>query len=119
MTVPTVNTVITDSFFDVASCRHPVAVKMSTGRNGRALRGSCGWWRRWSHAVQLSQSAYAGVRSRHENAPKCTVRLLEDVSKLLKKLVGAGRFERPTPCAQGRCATGLRYAPTLKLLLSF
>ena len=32
--------------------------------------------------------------------------------KLLKKLVGAGRFERPTPCAQGRCATRLRYAPT-------
>ncbi len=26
-------------------------------------------------------------------------------------LVGAGRFERPTPCAQGRCATRLRYAP--------
>ena len=28
-------------------------------------------------------------------------------------LVGAGRFERPTPCAQGRCATRLRYAPTV------
>ena len=28
------------------------------------------------------------------------------------ELVGAGRFERPTPCAQGRCATRLRYAPT-------
>src|SRR5436309_127140 len=27
-------------------------------------------------------------------------------------VVGAGRFERPTPCAQGRCATRLRYAPT-------
>src|SRR5438552_8096248 len=33
-------------------------------------------------------------------------------SKLLTTLVGAGRFERPTPCAQGRCATRLRYAPT-------
>src|SRR5579885_237562 len=32
-------------------------------------------------------------------------------------LVGAGRFERPTPCAQGRCATRLRYAPTCKALL--
>ena len=32
--------------------------------------------------------------------------------KLLILLVGAGRFERPTPCAQGRCATRLRYAPT-------
>ncbi len=29
-----------------------------------------------------------------------------------RNLVGAGRFERPTPCAQGRCATRLRYAPT-------
>ena len=36
-------------------------------------------------------------------------------SKLLVSLVGAGRFERPTPCAQGRCATRLRYAPTLLL----
>ncbi len=36
-------------------------------------------------------------------------------------LVGAGRFERPTPCAQGRCATRLRYAPTLKdsLILNY
>src|SRR5579883_1792929 len=32
-------------------------------------------------------------------------------------LVGAGRFERPTPCAQGRCATRLRYAPTCTALL--
>ena len=31
-------------------------------------------------------------------------------------LVGAGRFERPTPCAQGRCATRLRYAPTFAAL---
>jgi hypothetical protein len=27
-------------------------------------------------------------------------------------LVGAARFELATPCAQGRCATRLRYAPT-------
>ena len=32
-------------------------------------------------------------------------------------MVGAGRFERPTPCAQGRCATRLRYAPTFVALL--
>jgi hypothetical protein len=32
-------------------------------------------------------------------------------------LVGAGRFERPTPCAQGRCATRLRYAPTCEASL--
>src|ERR1044071_4806493 len=28
-------------------------------------------------------------------------------------LVGATGFEPATPCAQGRCATRLRYAPTL------
>src|SRR5437870_7630655 len=28
-------------------------------------------------------------------------------------LVGARRFELPTPCAQGRCATRLRYAPSI------
>src|SRR5579871_6032046 len=28
-------------------------------------------------------------------------------------LVGARGFEPPTPCAQGRCATRLRYAPTV------
>ncbi len=27
-------------------------------------------------------------------------------------MVGARRFELPTPCAQGRCATRLRYAPS-------
>src|ERR1035438_10514714 len=32
--------------------------------------------------------------------------------KWLILLVGGGQFERPTPCAQGRCATRLRYAPT-------
>ena len=28
-------------------------------------------------------------------------------------MVGARRFELPTPCAQGRCATRLRYAPSM------
>src|ERR1019366_7534569 len=41
----------------------------------------------------------------------------ESGCKLLKTLVGAGRFERPTPCAQGRCATRLRYAPTFSASL--
>jgi hypothetical protein len=31
-------------------------------------------------------------------------------------LVGAARFELATPCAQGRCATRLRYAPTLSFI---
>jgi hypothetical protein len=30
--------------------------------------------------------------------------------------VGASRFERPTPCSQGRCATRLRHAPSLTQL---
>ena len=28
------------------------------------------------------------------------------------RVIGASRFERPTPCSQGRCATKLRYAPS-------
>jgi hypothetical protein len=32
------------------------------------------------------------------------------------EVVGATGFEPATPCAQGRCATRLRYAPTLKVL---
>src|SRR5205823_3078406 len=34
----------------------------------------------------------------------------------LRKVVGATGFEPATPCAQGRCATRLRYAPTLEIL---
>src|SRR2546422_6760725 len=37
-------------------------------------------------------------------------------SKIGLKVVGATGFEPATPCAQGRCATRLRYAPTLKIL---
>jgi hypothetical protein len=32
--------------------------------------------------------------------------------EIIIDLVGARGFEPPTPCAQGRCATRLRYAPT-------
>jgi len=32
--------------------------------------------------------------------------------RTMKRLVGAIGFEPTTPCAQGRCATRLRYAPT-------
>ena len=28
-----------------------------------------------------------------------------------REFIGASRFERPTPCSQGRCATRLRHAP--------
>src|ERR1700756_1231139 len=42
------------------------------------------------------------------------VRQIHKRSKTLRILVGAAGFEPATPCAQGRCATRLRYAPTLK-----
>src|SRR5439155_7472323 len=35
--------------------------------------------------------------------------------QVITNLVGARGFEPPTPCAQGRCATRLRYAPTNKV----
>src|ERR1700756_2046139 len=41
------------------------------------------------------------------------VRQIHKRSKTLRILVGAAGFEPVTPCAQGRCATRLRYAPTL------
>jgi hypothetical protein len=33
-----------------------------------------------------------------------------------RELVGARGFEPRTPCAQGRCATRLRYAPTVFII---
>ena len=33
-------------------------------------------------------------------------------------MVGAEGFEPPTLCSQSRCATRLRYAPTLPLIVS-
>ena len=41
------------------------------------------------------------------------VRQIHKRSKTLRILVGATGFEPATPCAQGRCATRLRYAPTV------
>jgi hypothetical protein len=43
---------------------------------------------------------------------KTTLGLYGFSCNLLKLLVGAAGFELATPCAQGRCATRLRYAPT-------
>ena len=40
------------------------------------------------------------------------VRQIHKRVKTLRNLVGATGFEPATPCAQGRCATRLRYAPT-------
>src|SRR5712692_4210713 len=49
----------------------------------------------------------ASFRTIFRTSPK---RRSGNSGKLLKVLVGARGFEPPTPCAQGRCATGLRYA---------
>src|SRR4029453_5094132 len=35
----------------------------------------------------------------------------------MRFLVGATGFEPATPCAQGRCATRLRYAPTVVFII--
>src|SRR3979409_543532 len=40
---------------------------------------------------------------------------ISEIARKDAKLVGATGFEPATPCAQGRCATRLRYAPTLKI----
>src|SRR6266545_5367723 len=44
------------------------------------------------------------------------VRQIHKRVKTLRILVGATGFEPATPCAQGRCATRLRYAPTAEPL---
>jgi hypothetical protein len=41
---------------------------------------------------------------------------LERRDSKLRILVGAIGFEPTTPCAQGRCATRLRYAPTILII---
>ena len=58
--------------------------------------------------------------SRRNPAKSCDVLPETEVTAIL--LVGATGFEPATPCAQGRCATRLRYAPTaiaLRLYVSF
>ena len=57
----------------------------------------------------------------HENPPlawrkaSSWLRVRPRVSNFLLTMVGAERFELPTPCSQNRCATRLRYAPTPSL----
>jgi hypothetical protein len=57
----------------------------------------------------LAQNSKALMRAAGANLRRFGI----DFSLLtLMFLVGARRFELPTPCAQGRCATRLRYAPS-------
>src|SRR5690242_9158178 len=46
----------------------------------------------------------------------CTIAERYSLYRGKKVLVGARGFEPRTPCAQGRCATRLRYAPTVLCL---
>src|SRR5450432_3666273 len=65
----------------------------------------------WSEQQKIARLPAQPHPDRHRNRTSdlkgATTRF-----KSTRSLVGAGRFERPTPCAQGRCATRLRYAPT-------
>ena len=45
-------------------------------------------------------------------AARCLKPVGRPRAKILSEVVGATGFEPATPCAQGRCATRLRYAPT-------
>jgi hypothetical protein len=74
-------------------------------------------------AIGFELEALAGVsegKAERETAAEIPSVLCEgpggarDVKRIL---VGAIGFEPTTPCAQGRCATRLRYAPTLRLTL--
>ena len=81
------------------------------------------WQRQEASTLALSASKQSS-RSKTEGAgSNCLPRLCTEVGEStaqevaskwqsIGKLVGAPRFERGTPCAQGRCATRLRYAPT-------
>src|SRR5436305_8570742 len=55
--------------------------------------------------LKLRRGPRKSLRSQMSPRPR-------ELTNLLKALVGARGFEPPTPCAQGRCATRLRYAPT-------
>src|SRR5437660_10517344 len=48
-----------------------------------------------------------------QNYYRRNLRGLQDNWSGMNTMVGARGFEPRTPCAQGRCATRLRYAPTL------
>jgi len=60
--------------------------------------GSCSLWR---NLVKTKRLDISGQRRK------------ANISALSSLMVGAIGFEPTTPCAQGRCATRLRYAPTV------
>ena len=75
--------------------------------------GRCGYFEQSSPAVIEAEARFSsgGVEER-EPLAKSRAERGSNV-EVRRKLVGARGFEPRTPCAQGRCATRLRYAPTV------
>src|SRR5580704_1959821 len=71
------------------------------------------------HRARLNRVLAQFWHSRGKGTAKAMECRSMDSFGISRRLVGAGRFERPTPCAQGRCATRLRYAPTFYSFLDF
>jgi hypothetical protein len=68
------------------------------------------------HAIQKSRAAPYVERLVFGPTLTPVAELDKSTARTVKermKLVGARGFEPRTPCAQGRCATRLRYAPTV------
>ena len=76
---------------------------------------SCRWNCRWSCYFKRTESLVFMGLFPSNHLTKRQVRSWRR-SIYLVRLVGARGFEPPTPCAQGRCATRLRYAPTMYLI---
>ena len=57
-------------------------------------------------------SGFDFIECRHKSQPIQSCSLADSDNK---KMVGATGFEPAAPCSQSRCATGLRYAPTVDL----
>jgi hypothetical protein len=71
-------------------------------RLGEGMRDKQGWHVPDCHPIVIRRSIH--VRQIHKRV------------RTLRILVGATGFEPATLCSQSRCATRLRYAPTVKLL---
>ena len=67
--------------------------------------------------MRITAPPLSSTSARERCCPRTRIdRLLPRCYPGTRKVVGATGFEPATPCAQGRCATRLRYAPTLEIL---
>ena len=80
------------------------------GESGR-LNGFSGHRRSSWHQVRGATGPAFGIRKTDPQADSRS-RQQADFSGF-SRLVGARGFEPPTPCSRSRCATRLRYAPTV------